>query len=427
MIVAHLEQHIAELLHKHNCVIVPDFGGFVANYKSAVIDKLHRKIHPPSKSVLFNSQLTSNDGLLGNYVAQQMKLTYPDALSFIYKGVDGWKEQFERGDRVELGEIGFLYKENDKIHFEQSREVNLLLQAYGLKSIDFIDFRANAAAKAVVTNVVVEKRESAPIVRKEEAAKTHVEEKIEQEAIVPQKLDEKIEKAVEKRIEEVVEKQNDDSPIVLNQEEEIIQLNEHQEVAQSDPIPSKKVGLSILKYAAAAAVVPVLFYAYWIPMETDALETRAVQFSDFNPIHSQNDRVYSHRDSEFEANDIEEHQNWEQLTENINASVYNFELAEDFYVPILLSNSAEEAIVDETSSNQLVAGNYHVISGCFSVKSNADNLVKDLNSAGYSAGIIDKSGGLHRVSAGGYDSRDAAQEGLDKLRSTGKSGWILKK
>lgn len=420
---AHLEQHIAELLHKHNCVIVPDFGGFVANYKSAVVDKLHKKIHPPSKSVLFNSQLTNNDGLLGNYVAQQMKLSYPDALSFIYKGVDGWKQQFEQGGRVELGEIGFLYKENDRVHFEQSREVNLLLQAYGLKSIDFVDFRAKTITTSVVADAVEEKKEVPTIVKEEVVEKVQSEEIVIKEVVAPPKVEERIEEPIAKPIQQPVE----ESQIVLNQAEEIIQLNEHQTTAESETFPRKRVGLTVLKYAAVAAVVPVLFYAYWIPMETDALETRSVQFSDFNPIHSQNDLAYAQRDSEFEASELENPQSWEELTENINATIYNFELAEDFYVPILLSNSTEEALVDETASNQIVEGKYHVISGCFSVKSNAENLVKDLSSEGYSSAIIDKSGGLHRVSAGGYSSRDAAQKGLDKLRSTGKSGWILKR
>jgi hypothetical protein len=35
-----LNKYISDLLRKHNCVIVPDFGGFVANYRSAVIDKV---------------------------------------------------------------------------------------------------------------------------------------------------------------------------------------------------------------------------------------------------------------------------------------------------------------------------------------------------------------------------------------------------
>ncbi len=74
-----LQEYISSLLKEHNCVIVPEFGGFVANYKSAVIDDFRKKIHPPMKSILFNPHLTNNDGLLGNYVSQEQKIQYSDA------------------------------------------------------------------------------------------------------------------------------------------------------------------------------------------------------------------------------------------------------------------------------------------------------------------------------------------------------------
>ena len=35
-----LDSHISYLLHEHNCVILPAFGGFVANYHSSRIDPI---------------------------------------------------------------------------------------------------------------------------------------------------------------------------------------------------------------------------------------------------------------------------------------------------------------------------------------------------------------------------------------------------
>ena len=75
-----LSGYIGDLLQKHNCVIVPEFGGFIANYKSAVIDTVNNRINPPSKSVLFNPNLVNNDGLLdflrntGNEGAQKIEV-----------------------------------------------------------------------------------------------------------------------------------------------------------------------------------------------------------------------------------------------------------------------------------------------------------------------------------------------------------------
>ena len=53
--------------------------------------------------------------------------------------------------------------------------------------------------------------------------------------------------------------------------------------------------------------------------------------------------------------------------------------------------------------------------------------MKELNSDGFNASILDRSGGLHRVTSGGFETKDQAKKGLEKLRNTGKSGWILKK
>ena len=38
------------------------------------------------------------------------------------------------------------------------------------------------------------------------------------------------------------------------------------------------------RYLAVAAALPILFYAYWIPMETDFIDTGKIQMADFNPI-----------------------------------------------------------------------------------------------------------------------------------------------
>lgn len=403
-----LNQHIADLLHKHNCVIVPDFGGFVANYRSAVVDELRGKIYPPSKSVLFNAHLKDNDGLLGNYVARQEQTDYPSALELIADSVSNWKQELEAGQRIEIGEVGFLYRENGKLHFEQSREVNLLMQAYGLRSIDFVLFN-----KVETTQPVEIKKEIETVQKLERVEKK-----------------EDVEIPVKKELVKEQTQQKETVLIALDNAERInkVELTNTSE----DVIPIQRTGRArkILRYTAAVLFVPVLFYSYWIPMETDFLETKMIHLSDFNPIHTQHEKVYEHRTETFEPVEVIKPMTWDELTENINASVYNYEFTEDFYIPIRLENNVVED-VNVTSGSEIsevnISGDYHIIAGCFSVKSNAENLVKELTSQGYSAAILDKSKGLHRVTAGGYDSRDAANSALDQLKGSGKSGWILKK
>ena len=49
-----ISKYISELLFLHDCVIIPEFGGFVGNNKSAVLNEITRTISPPSKEILFN-------------------------------------------------------------------------------------------------------------------------------------------------------------------------------------------------------------------------------------------------------------------------------------------------------------------------------------------------------------------------------------
>ena len=48
----------------NDCVMLPGLGGFVCNPRSAWYDASKRQMVPPSRDVLFNPRLTTNDGLL---------------------------------------------------------------------------------------------------------------------------------------------------------------------------------------------------------------------------------------------------------------------------------------------------------------------------------------------------------------------------
>ena len=61
-----LAAQISKLLFEHDCVIVPGLGGFITNYKPAIIHPQHHTFHPPSKQIIFNAALNSNDGILIN-------------------------------------------------------------------------------------------------------------------------------------------------------------------------------------------------------------------------------------------------------------------------------------------------------------------------------------------------------------------------
>ena len=396
-LIVDLSKHIEILLRDHNCVIVPDFGGFIANYRSAVIDRDHQRIIPPSKSILFNGKLTSNDGLLANAIAVEDKIAYPDALQLIANKVADWKTSLKEGQRVEVGEFGFLYREQDQIVFEQSRELNLLLQAYGLSSVKFVGF--------------------------------------EQEAV----LEKPIKEEKQKLVEPVSINGSKTEPVKQEEAKEIVVLSgESEQVAEQKEVPVVSITSATekrgrWKYLAAVAAIPLLFYSYWIPVKTDFLDTGKIQMADFNPIKHNPVRHYQKRlESDFIPFEEQKSESWEELTSDISehVEVYNYALDDDFYIPVRLDREAD-IVEEEMEDNAAPVVNselpYHVIGGCFSIEDNANQLVIDLKKQGYAAHVLDKKNGLYRVSSGDYASRSEAKNALSGFKNAGFSGWVLKK
>jgi nucleoid DNA-binding protein len=134
-----LEDILIELLHKHECVVVPAFGGFIAKQKSAYVDFESGLIHPPFREIGFNIQLRSNDGLLVNQFAAEYQLEYTASLDAVGQQVATWNEALRQGKQVSIPKIGNFKKDLEgNIQFEQDRSFNLLMSAYGLELVGFI-------------------------------------------------------------------------------------------------------------------------------------------------------------------------------------------------------------------------------------------------------------------------------------------------
>ncbi|HNR86040.1 MAG TPA: hypothetical protein PKN38_05475, partial [Taishania sp.] len=134
-----MEQIIGDLLIRHNCVIIPEFGGFVTQRTAAKIDTNLGVITPPSKSLLFNRQLINNDGLLIAELAQQTRVSYDEARLMVQQLVKSWNETLSSGQRITIDKVGFLFFDQERnICFEQDRYFNLLLSSYGLGNVHFL-------------------------------------------------------------------------------------------------------------------------------------------------------------------------------------------------------------------------------------------------------------------------------------------------
>ncbi len=127
--------HIRELLFKHDCVIIPSFGGLIGNYRPAQIDKLTNTFSPPVKAISFNRNLVHNDGLLIGKISVEKKIGYADSKRIVEDFVAAIKKDIEKGERVNFDRIGhFQANREGNIEFEPDGDINFLLDSYGLTS-----------------------------------------------------------------------------------------------------------------------------------------------------------------------------------------------------------------------------------------------------------------------------------------------------
>ena len=131
-----LDKYIASLLYDHNCVIIPGFGAFIANYKASEINETQQLIKPPGKRIAFNPSLTSNDALLIHLVAKEEELTFDQAADEINVTTRLWNENLKKGQTIRLNKIGELsLNENKKINFKPYHSINFLKDSFGLPDV----------------------------------------------------------------------------------------------------------------------------------------------------------------------------------------------------------------------------------------------------------------------------------------------------
>lgn len=130
-----LANYINDLLYRYECVIVPDFGGFVTNKIGAKINESNGTFSPPSKQITFNRHLTISDGLLANYIASSENISFEKASNAIALSVMEWQNELQ-SNSLKIGSIGVLnLNTNGQIIFEPNHKVNYLAESFGLSTI----------------------------------------------------------------------------------------------------------------------------------------------------------------------------------------------------------------------------------------------------------------------------------------------------
>ena len=155
-----ISQYIKEILLLNDCVIIPGFGGFVANYKPATIE--NNQFFPPTKEIAFNNKLISNDGLLVNFISEAEGIDYFNAKQKLDSFVEETMLNLERNRNVYFEGVGYLhYDSRENLQFEPQVKQNLLVESYGLQNFSYEKLYQRQIPKPAIK---VEYREPVPII-----------------------------------------------------------------------------------------------------------------------------------------------------------------------------------------------------------------------------------------------------------------------
>ena len=110
-------EHIEYLMLSNDCVVVPGFGAFIAQYTSSNNCAQNSTFTSPKRSISFNASINHNDGLLANSIAKKALIPYAEALKQIEKSTTICRQALSGGSEVPFGRLGFFIS-NAEGHIE---------------------------------------------------------------------------------------------------------------------------------------------------------------------------------------------------------------------------------------------------------------------------------------------------------------------
>ena len=131
-----VQNHIKELLFEQDCVVIPEFGGFVTNFDCAKINSTNRFIAPPQKWLAFNALLKNDDGLLSNFIAKEENVSLSQANLKIKTFVEETRNSLRSDKTYSIEGLGtFSQNDEERIQFQPKLTTNFYSESFGMENI----------------------------------------------------------------------------------------------------------------------------------------------------------------------------------------------------------------------------------------------------------------------------------------------------
>lgn len=129
-------EHIEYLVRRHDCVVIPSWGAFIAHHQAARFDDAASLYMPPVRQISFNVNVDYDDGLLTASIARKLGITFSKAAKIVAQEVDAMKCQLDADGEISLGSVGrFIAQEGSTPLFEPSTEIKRF-ESMGLMPVE---------------------------------------------------------------------------------------------------------------------------------------------------------------------------------------------------------------------------------------------------------------------------------------------------
>lgn len=130
-------EHIEYLMTCNDCVVIPGWGAFIANYVPSRYDEDKALMLRPQRIVGFNAGLTHNDGLLAHSLMHREGLSFDEAMRYIADSVTTFRQQLADGSEVSMGRLGYFRRNEGRYtEFVPFFRLNANDQYFGLADMD---------------------------------------------------------------------------------------------------------------------------------------------------------------------------------------------------------------------------------------------------------------------------------------------------
>ncbi|SDM24928.1 HU domain-containing protein [Siphonobacter aquaeclarae] len=163
-----IPEHVKNLLFEQDCVVIPDFGGFIGNFDSATFLQ-DGQVLPPRKRLVFNEMLQFDDGLLSSYVATAEHRSREEVKTRLRAFVEHVRSEIRQKEHYRFDQLGmFTLNSEGKLVFAPEGKINFHGDSFGMPELTpaFVrQTRIAPVARPAVLEPEIEEVEQEAVIR----------------------------------------------------------------------------------------------------------------------------------------------------------------------------------------------------------------------------------------------------------------------